>query len=591
MNAAEDVKSRINIVDLIGEYIRLNKSGINWKGLCPFHREKTPSFMVQEEKQIWHCFGCGKGGDVFSFLEEIESVDFKEALKILAEKAGVDLSQYSFSQSSNKSRSLEILELATKFFEKQLWEGAGKEKILDYLRKRGLKDETIKEFRLGYAPNVWRSLQEFLMPRGYSANEILKSGLLVENKGSQYDRFRDRITFPVRDTIGKVVGFSARVAPGGDETQAKYVNTPETDVYSKSKILFGIDKAKAEIKDKNYVLIVEGNMDMIASYQAGIKNVVAVSGTALTNEQLETLKRYTENVKLLFDMDKAGEAATQKSAQAAFQKDLNVSIVSLEKGKDAAEMVEKNPSEFLKSVEKAIPAMEYFIQKTVGQFDKKKVQDKKKIAKIIISMIRNFQSEIDQTFWIKKLADEIEVDEKILLDLAGKEKKSERNSFAEEKAEEKNEITLRKRANIIAEKILGLILADRDCWRRALEENEKLSIINNKLISFVIERGKSANFDLGNLISTIEREDVRNYLQKIYFETKYRFDQENEFRENEIEDAYFSLNQLLAEFKKEIAKEKMQSILLDIQKAEQNGDKEGKSLLIQEFSKLSKELQ
>lgn len=587
MNAAEDIKNRINIVDLIGEYIKLQKAGTNWKGVCPFHKEKTPSFMVSEEKQIWHCFGCGKGGDVFSFLMEIESIEFKEALKILAEKSGVDLSQYNFSTSAVKSKSLEILELATRFYEKQLWDGAGKEKILAYLRKRGLQDETIREFRLGYAPNGWRSLMDFLKQRGYFENEILKAGLLVENKSSHYDRFRDRIMFPIRDTIGKVIGYSARVAPGGDESQAKYVNTPETDVYSKSKILYGIDKAKGEVKEKNYVLIVEGNMDMIASYQAGIKNVVAVSGTALTTEQLDILKRYTDNIKMLFDMDAAGAQATKRSAELCFQKDLNVSIVLLDKGKDAAELVEKNPNEFLKSVEKSIPAMDYFIQKTTKEFDKSKVENKKKIAKVILNFINNFSSEIEQSFWIKKLSKEIEVDERILADSL---KKSEKQTERYLKEDGKNEIKLRKRANIIQEKILGLILAESDCWKEAVDKNEKVGIIDNKLLTFVIGKGKEADFEFQKLILIIERQDIKDYLQKIYFETKYRFDEDNKFQENNLENPVSLLDKYIEEYKKELLKEKLKLIFLDIEKAEQNGDKEGMNLLIQEFSKLSREL-
>ena len=307
----EEIKSRLNIADIIGEYIRLDKAGANYRARCPFHNEKTPSFMVSAEKQIWHCFGCQKGGDIFGFVMEIEGLDFKETLKLLAEKAGVALKKTDFKAESKKTRTLEILELATKFYETQLWSGAGKIKILNYLKDRGLQKESIKEFRLGYAPAGWRNILTFLIGRGYSAQEIEKTGLLVKkDNGDFYDRFRDRIIFPIADPMGKVVGFSARVAPGGDESQAKYVNTPESEVYHKSKALYGIDKAKGEIKSKNFALLVEGNMDVVAAAQAGIKNTVAVSGTALTPDQINIVKRYTNNLKMFFDMDKAGEEAT-----------------------------------------------------------------------------------------------------------------------------------------------------------------------------------------------------------------------------------------------------------------------------------------
>ncbi|HLN18572.1 MAG TPA: CHC2 zinc finger domain-containing protein, partial [Patescibacteria group bacterium] len=267
----EEIKSRLNIIDVLGEYIRLEKAGSNYRALCPFHNEKSPSFMVSEERQMWKCFGCQKGGDIFSFVMEIEGLEFRDALKQLAEKAGIKLAGYDPKKIEVKNRTLEILELVTKWYEYQLWKGPGKIKILKYLRERGLNDETIKEFRLGYAPKGWRNILTFLLSRGFKADEIKKTGLLVEKKDTQisnsqfpisnkipnlnsqntkyYDRFRERIMFPISDYSGKVVGYSARVAPGGDESQAKYVNTPETEVYHKSNILYGLDKAKSNIKE------------------------------------------------------------------------------------------------------------------------------------------------------------------------------------------------------------------------------------------------------------------------------------------------------------------------------------------------------
>ena len=226
----EEIKNRLNIVDVLGEYIRLDKAGANFRAVCPFHNEKTPSFMVSEEKQIWHCFGCGKGGDIFGFVMEMEGLEFREALRLLAEKAGIQLKSYNSKETEKKNRTLEILELATKFYEVQLWKGDGKVKILKYLRERGLRDQTIKEFRLGYAPRGWRNVLIFLTKRGYKIEEIAKTGLLVQkttNSGQRtassdnyYDRFRDRIIFPIADYSRKIVGYSARVAPGGDESQA-----------------------------------------------------------------------------------------------------------------------------------------------------------------------------------------------------------------------------------------------------------------------------------------------------------------------------------------------------------------------------------
>ena len=353
--------------------------------------------MVSADKQIWHCFGCGKGGDIFGFVMEIEGLGFREALEHLAEKAGIQLKKINPKIAAQKNKTLEILELATKFYETQLWKGHGKVKIINYLKKRGLNPKTIKEFRLGYAPPGWRNLLTFLIKRKYQFNEINKTGLIVEKKIDQtddkirnskfeirnsqfYDRFRDRIIFPIADVGGRIVGFSARVAPGGDETQAKYVNTPETEVYHKSKILYGIDKAKGEIRNNKFIFLVEGNMDVIAASQAGIKNVAAVSGTALTDEQLGIIKRYTDTIAMSFDMDQAGEIATKKSIKLCLEKDIKVKIVTLPEGKDAAELAQKNPAKLKKSLVGAVEATEYLFDKTLSKFDRTTATGKRQIA-------------------------------------------------------------------------------------------------------------------------------------------------------------------------------------------------------------------
>ncbi len=594
-SAVEDIKSRINIIDLIGEYIRVQKAGANWKALCPFHREKSPSFMINEEKQIWHCFGCGKGGDAFGFLMEIESIDFKEALKILAEKTGVELPKYSKGQVQlvdDRKKTLEILELATKFYEKQLWDGMGKEKILHYLRNRGLKDGSIKDFRLGYAPAGWDNLLKFLTGRGYKPEEISKTGLLVSKNeiknSSFYDRFRDRIIFPVMDVMGQVVGFSARVAPGGDESQAKYVNTPETEVYHKSKILYGINRAKQDIKSKNSAIIVEGNMDVIAAYQAGIKNVVAVSGTALTGEQVDTLKRYSNKIKMLFDMDSAGEQATKRSAEICFQKDINVSVITLAHGKDAAEIVQKNPKEFVESVEKSIPIMEYFFQQFFRKYDKNKIEEKKVIAAELLNIIRNFGNDIEKSHWIRKLSEKLEVGENILIDSLKKVERRLKGNIREESKIEKS--ASKTRSEIIREKIIGLALASPEVWERFVADPESREYFADDLRFLeVFQKGPEAKYKFQDFISILGDKETKDFLQKIYFETKYSRGEE-EVEENDLSDAKDQMEYCFNELKKEIGKGRLNVLLGDIRKAEENKDEEGKILLINEFNKLSQEI-
>ena len=611
--STEDIKSRIDIVDFIGEYVKLQKAGVNWKANCPFHNEKTPSFVVSEEKQIWHCFGCDKGGDIFSFLMEIEGIEFKEALKILAEKAGVELSRYEYGPQAagNKNRTLEILELATKFYEKQLWEGAGKDKILKYFIERGLKKETVKEFRLGYAPPGWNNIMKFLTSRGYKIEEIVKTGLLVQkmkgsvNPNSQatsyklqitdcYDRFRDRIIFPIADVMGRVVGFSARVAPGGDESQAKYVNTPETEAYHKSAALYGINKAKREIKDKKFVLLVEGNMDVIASHQAGIKNTVAVSGTALMAKPLPTSKPVSPTVKMFFDMDEAGQAAALKSAELAFQKDINVSIVQLKEGKDAADAVKENPKEFLKAVEDSVSAMEHFFKQAFKTHSVKNAQGKKTIARDLLNIIKNFSSEIEKTHWIKKLAQGLEVDEKILLDTLNKAGARTFIGKANREDEEGEEETLteEKRSKIIGRKIIGLALANSRAWKKIVEEEAKFRALfqNDGLFVEVLAKGAPAEFDFEKLLTLLDNEAQRKISRKLYFEARYQFEENQEIKENSLKDSWSLIKQYLEDAKEELYKEKLKAIIKDIEKAEKTGDKKSAKLLMEEFSKISQKL-
>ncbi|MFZ3031489.1 MAG: DNA primase, partial [Candidatus Moraniibacteriota bacterium] len=379
----EEIKARLNIVELIGTYVRLEKSGTHYKACCPFHQERSPSFMVNEEKNMWHCFGCGKGGDAFAFVMEIEGLDFREALTLLAEKAGVELPKYRAEESGqkeNKERLFTLLELATKFYEKQLWDGAGKEKILAYLRGRGLSDESIRKFRLGYAPDGWRHQLEFFTKKGFTMAELEQTGLLIKKESAAprdtahtvsggYDRFRDRIMFPIFDIFGHIIGYSARVAPGGDESQAKYINTPETPIYHKSRALYGLFHAKQAMKQVGMTVIVEGNMDVIAMHQAGIEHTVAVSGTALTDEQLNLMKRYGKEVRLFFDMDGAGQKAARKSAELALEKELAVSIVSLPFGKDAADMGKDDPEKLREVVAQAVPALQYFLTTSIAKND------------------------------------------------------------------------------------------------------------------------------------------------------------------------------------------------------------------------------
>ncbi|HPN96694.1 MAG TPA: DNA primase [Candidatus Moranbacteria bacterium] len=592
----EEIKSRLNIVDVLGEYIRLEKAGSNYRALCPFHNEKSPSFMVSEEKQIWHCFGCQKGGDIFGFVMEIEGLEFREALKMLAEKAGVKLAGFDPKKAEVKNRTLEILELATKWYEHQLWEGPGKVKILDYLHKRGLKDETIREFRLGYAPKGWRNILQFLEKRGYKIDEIKKTGLLVEKNSNSdkdincYDRFRERIMFPIADYSGKVLGYSARVAPGGDETQAKYVNTPETEVYHKSRVLYGADKAKSEIKQKDFVLLVEGNMDVVAASQAGIKNVVAVSGTALTSEQIAIIKRYTPKVKMFFDMDSAGYEATKKSIKLCLNNDMNVEVVSIKDGKDAADIARENPEELKRAVETSKNAVQYILEDSLKRFDKNKVEDKRKISDLLVDILESISGSIEKSHWIKKIAQNLEISEVALTDSLKKANLKNRNNTTSNKIGEDVNPLPRKKIEIMLDEMIGLAFVQADIWKKVAEKGALEPFFKKDgLLNTMIERGKECHFSLEKFSAILKKEE-KERAESLYFKKKFRLGLNNELEEVEILNPEREFQNIYQEIKKEIKKEKLEKIAGDLEVAESKGDKEAVKFLQMEFKNILEEI-
>ncbi|MFZ2500459.1 MAG: DNA primase [Minisyncoccia bacterium] len=358
-DTVQQIKERLNVQEIITPYVKLTRAGRSLRGLCPFHKEKTPSFNVSPERGTWHCFGCGEGGDGFSFIEKIEGVDFKGALKILAEKAGVTI-EYAggaHEDTSKRDRLHEAMSRASEWYRGHV-QGAAHE----YAKQRGLTDKTIKEWGLGYAPDAWRALLEALVAEGFSTEELLAAGLIKEadgKPGTYYDRFRNRLMFPIRDATGRVVAFTGRTL--SPDESAKYLNSPETDLYKKSEILFGMDRAKDAIRARGFALLVEGQLDVLLSHQSGFAHAVALSGTALSEKHLSLMKRYSENLMLVLDADPAGLKATARSAELALRQGLRVKAARLPKGKDPADLISEDVKEFALRVANGKPIVEFFL--------------------------------------------------------------------------------------------------------------------------------------------------------------------------------------------------------------------------------------
>jgi len=452
MDQLEEIKSKIDLVDLISSYLPLKKAGRNFKALCPFHSEKTPSFFVSPERQIWHCFGCGAGGDIFGFVMRIEGVEFAEALRILAQRAGVTLKQISPQLKDKKDRLYEINRLANLFYQKILLKTSYGKEALDYLlKKRQLPLSLIKKFGLGYAPQNGQALFVFLKKQGFLGPEIKEAGLVVERGNGYQDLFRHRIIFPFADSYGRIVGFTARALEERDKP--KYLNTPQTLIFDKGKLLYRLDLAKEAVKEADTIILLEGQMDVLASYKVGVENVVCSSGTALTESQVDLIKRYTKNLILAFDMDLAGDSATKRGIEQALRAGLLIKVVKLPFGKDPDECIKKDPHLWQEAVRKPLYFIDFYCQKLFQGKKPETVEAKKRISQEIIPLLAQIPDKIEQSHWVLKVADFLKVSEKAVAEAVAKYKPGE------EAIEQTPEISLESKANLLEERFLGLALA------------------------------------------------------------------------------------------------------------------------------------
>ncbi|WP_078681740.1 MULTISPECIES: DNA primase [Clostridium] len=422
----QKVKDSNDIVDIISENVKLRRSGKNYIGLCPFHNEKTPSFSVSQEKQIFRCFGCGEGGNVITFIMKYKNLDFIEAVKYLAERANIEIKAENYSTIRNKDINEKLYKInidAARYFFTQLKRNKN---AVSYFLNRGISNATIKKFGLGYAPDGWDNLLKFLKHKGYSELDMLNAGLIIKSeKGTFYDRFRNRVIFPVFDYKGNVIGFGGRVL---DDSKPKYLNSPETAIFKKGTNLFGLNFAIKNLKNK-MIIIVEGYMDCISLHQYGITNVVASLGTALTSNQAKLLKRYANKIIIAYDADLAGQKATLRGLDILKNEDFDIKVLTVPKGKDPDEFIRTNGSEaFLNLIDNAIPLIDYKIKKIGEDID---FNDPNMLSKYIknVALIIEDLNPLEKEIYIKKISETIGIKEQSIYDLLNKEMQNNTNKF------------------------------------------------------------------------------------------------------------------------------------------------------------------
>jgi DNA primase len=590
----EEIKNRLNIVDVVGGYLKLQKTGANWRACCPFHNEKSPSFFVSPSRQMWHCFGCGKGGDVISFVQDIEGVEFGDALRTLAQRAGVELKPQSPEWQNLKTERqgvYDVCDLSCRFFETQLEKSKTGQEAKRYLLKRGMTEESISKWRLGFAPDTWQGLSDFLVGRGYKREDAGKAGLAAKNQGGNfYDRFRGRIMFPVFDLNSQVVGFGGRIfgdQKDGSET-AKYINISNTSIYDKSRILYGLDNAKMEIRKKDSCILVEGYMDCILSHQAGVSNVVAASGTALTPWHLNLLKRYSQNLILSFDMDTGGNEASKRGVDLAQKEGFNIKMTIMPEGKDPADViVEQSGAAWQEVIEKTKPILEYFFNLAFVSYDPADIAGKKDIAKMLLPEIKKVSNNIEQNFWLQELSKRLKVREEDLEAELGKIKIEnalyEQTSYGQAIPPKNSlsEICQKPRKELLEEELLVLILARSQAIADVQQEMiEVFDLPIKDIISKIKEDPQITQEDLQKQFKGVV--GISDLLNRALL----RSDIEKEQMEAFDEDFKACLDQI----EKMQTKEVLGKLSFEIKDAERSGELERSKDLISQFNNLAKKL-
>ncbi|MCF7834221.1 MAG: DNA primase [Candidatus Pacebacteria bacterium] len=581
----QKIKERLSIEEVISSYIKLEQIGANLKARCPFHNEKSPSFFVSPDRNSYYCFGCGAKGDIFTFVEEFEGLDFKGALKLLAEKAGVSLSEFkkeNVAEISEKEKLYSIMEKAEEYFVANL---KNENEALEYLKQRGVSEKTVTDFRIGFAKSEWRGIDENL-GKFFSKIDLEKAGLIKKTEKGYYDRFRSRIMFPIKDSSGRTIAFSGRLFVNEKDKNegnklaegAKYINSPETPIFKKSSVLFGIDRAKDSIRKNDFSIIVEGQFDLIMSHQAGFRNTVATSGTALSEKDqsedykvnsLGLIKRLSQNVVFVFDPDKAGFAASMRAASIALALDMNVKASDIGEGIDPADLIaQKGVDAWKEVIRNAKHIIEFLLDKFISNISKDQLKMKLEVESKILPYLVYIQNPVKKSHFISVISHKTGIREEDIREIL-------KSKFTDEKQYENNEdkILDKKTDSILFKKdyilrrLLGIIL-----WQKSLAQNtlpledivQKLQVILNKKIEDVLL-------------------DFENDTSDLIFEAENFYNIGTDLNQD--------VKEMLANLEEENLKIMLSQKMLDLQFAEKKSDKDKINILLKEIGDLNNQVQ
>ena len=523
----EEIRNRCDIVDVISEYVHLKPAGKGFKGLCPFHGEKTPSFMVSPEKQLFHCFGCGEGGNVFNFLMKYEKISFFEAVKMLAKKSGVSLPVDEEKENilnRQKEKLYKLNNLAANYYRECLFKTNQGKKIINYLKKRGINDTSVEKYRLGYAPPGWDTLTNFLKKKRYSYEELIKARIINKSKieGKYIDYFRDRIIFPIFNLSGRVIGFGGRVL---DDSLPKYINSAETLVYNKGSNLYSLNFAKEDIRKKNYLIIVEGYTDVLITQQYEFNNVAASLGTALTTKQIDLIKRFTDMVLIAYDADSAGNMATLRSLDLLVKAGLEVKVIDLPQGDDPADfLIKKGRTPFQNLIDRSLSLIDYKLKLLYSKYSIKTIEGKVKVVKGILPTLSVIGNEVELRAQTKKISEELKLSEEAILIELKRYKRGAKDSSH-------NFIKLNSESgNIKAEKILiGCMLENEKIARDILKKlkAKDFTVPLHRQIVEAIEKNLKDDkiIDSQKVIDCLNDDKAAKLISKILMEETITFDE------------------------------------------------------------------